>query len=274
MAKTRFKQFFLENPLKNSNIMLNGVGFREKMAPSMIQRPKGKEDFLFMFFYDSAFIGSAKTPPLFDGGIFIIWQPGTPQYYGNPDKEYTHTWTHCQGLWIERLVSKKRFPLDKPLRIKDPSLIEEHVSSIYNEASQVHPDPVIVCNLYDNWLRIINRTISEPRQAPPVPDWLIQIRNFMEREYRKKLTLAQLASYGYKSVPHFCSEFKKHFKCPPIEFIIRLRLNEALHLLHDINLSVTEIAELVGYDDLYHFSKIFKSCYGVSPLAMRKRFKM
>jgi AraC-like DNA-binding protein len=226
-----------------------------------------------MFFYDSASIGTKPDPPEFDGGMFIIWTPSTPQYYGNRDKEYTHTWTHCEGIWVEKLLKKTDLALNTPLHIKDPSVTEEHVSSIHTEALQPNPDPVIVCNLYDNWIRKIKRIIKEPSKEASVPDWLVQIRQFMEQEYRKKLSLAQLASYGYKSVPHFCSEFKKHYKCAPIEFIIRLRLNEALHLLHDINLSVTEIAERVGYDDLYHFSKIFKSCYGVSPLAMRRRFR-
>ena len=71
---------------------------------------------------------------------------------------------------------------------------------------------------------------------------------------------------------HFCAEFKKYYKCAPIEYIIKLRMNEALHHLHNINYSITEIAEKVGYEDIYHFSKLFKKQYRVSPMGMRRRF--
>ena len=36
------------------------------------------------------------------------------------------------------------------------------------------------------------------------------------------------------------------------------------------SLSIGEIAERVGYEDAYHFSKLFKKTYGVSPSKMRK----
>ena len=74
------------------------------------------------------------------------------------------------------------------------------------------------------------------------------------------------------SVPHLCSEFKKHFGVPVIDYVIRRRMREAAYLLHDRNLNITGIARRVGYTDIFHFSKLFKKHFGRSPREVRKRY--
>ncbi|EGO8073496.1 helix-turn-helix transcriptional regulator, partial [Enterococcus faecalis] len=51
----------------------------------------------------------------------------------------------------------------------------------------------------------------------------------------------------------------------PINYLIQIRLNHAKELLKNDSLSVKEVAKTVGYEDAYHFSKLFKKYYGKSP---------
>jgi AraC-like DNA-binding protein len=270
MAEEGFKQFFIGNPLKNPYLVLNGVGYRELMPSGLVRRPEGLGDYLFMYFYGPVTVGSLKKHPVHEGGILMVWQPGSDHYYGNPEREYLHTWTHCEGVWIRKMIARARFPLDVPVVLSEPGVFEDFIKAVYREALRSDSDAVIVRNLFENLLRTVKRNTA--RKRAPCPDWLIEVREYMDRQYREKCTLAELASRVYKSVPHFCAEFKKHFGTPPIRYIINQRLNEALHLLHNINLSVTEIACSVGYGDVYQFSKAFRRRYGVPPLKMRKRF--
>ena len=60
-------------------------------------------------------------------------------------------------------------------------------------------------------------------------------------------------------MPHFCSEFKRHFGESAIQHLIRLRLQHAVYLLRDENLRIGEVAEQTGYEDLYYFSKLFNT---------------
>ena len=71
------------------------------------------------------------------------------------------------------------------------------------------------------------------------------------------------------SVPHFCSEFKTHFGTSAIAYVTTLRLHTAAHLLQNRNLRVSDVARAVGYEDIYYFSRHFKTRYGVAPSAMR-----
>jgi AraC-like DNA-binding protein len=55
---------------------------------------------------------------------------------------------------------------------------------------------------------------------------------------------------------------------PQMEYALRRRLHPAAYLLHEVNLSVTEVGRAVGYDDLFHFSKLFKKAHGAAPRAI------
>ena len=56
-------------------------------------------------------------------------------------------------------------------------------------------------------------------------------------------------------------------------YVATLRMHRAAYLLADENLRISEIGAMVGYDDLYYFSRCFKKHYGLSPRAMRRRMQ-
>ena len=79
-----------------------------------------------------------------------------------------------------------------------------------------------------------------------------------------------MAQMACLSIPQFCRSFKKHFDIAPAEYLMRLRMDYASYLLDDVNLSIGQIGAMVGYDNVYYFSKMFKKYYGKSPSKMRK----
>ena len=56
---------------------------------------------------------------------------------------------------------------------------------------------------------------------------------------------------------------------PPLDFLRRLRVDEARRLLADQRLSVKEIAALTGFRDTSHLSKVFRRVDGLSPAHYR-----
>ena len=58
----------------------------------------------------------------------------------------------------------------------------------------------------------------------------------------------------------------------PKLYIDKLRLNKAAELLVETNLNIAEIAEMMGYQDPFHFSRRFKAVIGFSPQQYRREF--
>ena len=56
----------------------------------------------------------------------------------------------------------------------------------------------------------------------------------------------------------------------PVAYVLQVRLNYARRMIAADNTSLTEIASKCGFQNLSHFSKVFKQQFGVSPLQFRK----
>ena len=56
----------------------------------------------------------------------------------------------------------------------------------------------------------------------------------------------------------------------PMQYILSIRINNAVSLLETTDYNVTEISNIVGYDNPLYFSRIFKKQKGVSPSEYRK----
>lgn len=99
-----------------------------------------------------------------------------------------------------------------------------------------------------------------------------RIVNYLNENYGQKISLDQIAHNMYLSPVYISKIFKEETGESPINFLIKIRLEKAKDILeHSAGGSIKNIANEVGYDDVYHFSKLFKKYYGISPQNYRKQ---
>ncbi len=99
-----------------------------------------------------------------------------------------------------------------------------------------------------------------------------QMLNYFEDHYNEKISLDRVAEKMYLSPFYISKIFKSETGDTPIRHLINIRLEKARELLEGgCGGSIQEVAATVGYDDAYHFSKLFKKRYGISPSQIRKK---
>lgn len=99
-----------------------------------------------------------------------------------------------------------------------------------------------------------------------------QMVNYFEDHYCEKISLEQMAENMYLSPFYLSKIFKSETGDTPIRHLINIRLEKARERLAGGDAgSIQEVAASVGYDDAYHFSKLFKKRYGISPSQARKK---
>jgi len=98
-----------------------------------------------------------------------------------------------------------------------------------------------------------------------------KIINYLNENYENKISLDQIAHNMYLSPVYISKIFKEETGESPINYLIKIRLEKARDILMTSDSgSIKNIANSVGYDDVYHFSKLFKKYYGISPLYYKK----
>lgn len=101
-----------------------------------------------------------------------------------------------------------------------------------------------------------------------------RIINYLNENYEQRISLEQIAHNMYLSPVYISKIFKEETGESPINYLIKIRLERAKEILQTRNnRSIKSIAKEVGYDDVYHFSKLFKKYYGISPLYYKKNMR-
>jgi len=98
----------------------------------------------------------------------------------------------------------------------------------------------------------------------------VQLREVIDLHIFSNLKVAQLAKLCNLSLSSFKREFKKEFNNSPTNYINDKKIEKAQELLTITNLSVSEIAYEIGFQDSLYFTRLFKNKTGVPPTIYRK----
>lgn len=99
------------------------------------------------------------------------------------------------------------------------------------------------------------------------------IIDYLNENYMKSISLHKISRNMYLSPAYISKVFKEQTSESPINYLIKIRLARAEEMLKGDTQSIKEIAKSVGYNDVYHFSKLFKKYYNCSPSTFRRQFQ-
>lgn len=94
---------------------------------------------------------------------------------------------------------------------------------------------------------------------------LLWAKDHLEANFTQEIQVKDLAQIASMSEFHFSRMFKMAFGYSPHQFQIKLRLEKAKRLLENQEGQVHEIALLVGYPDIYAFSKAYRRYFSETP---------
>ncbi|WP_371878800.1 helix-turn-helix transcriptional regulator [Conexibacter sp. DBS9H8] len=97
-----------------------------------------------------------------------------------------------------------------------------------------------------------------------------RVRDRIDREYARPLTVAELARGVHMSAGHLSREFRRAYGESPYSYLMTRRIERAMALLRRGDLSVTEVCFAVGCGSLGTFSTRFRELVGISPSAYQR----
>lgn len=88
---------------------------------------------------------------------------------------------------------------------------------------------------------------------------------YLEQNFTSAVDCHALAKLCFLSTSQFYNLFKKQFGCSPLQYRDRLLTEKAKSLLSTEEITVSEVAEILGFFDVAYFSRYFKKHVGVTP---------
>lgn len=202
--------------------------------------------YYFIAFDAETLPDDAKTP---------IYISTIPHAWLSEGYAYTCIDDYISAVKVDRLIKKA------PYRMKH----------LFETAIKLTPHLRYSDQLYlDNLLRELLICMGS-EQTQKSNRKLAEIVKYIHSHYSEPLGLSDIAKYFSLSPSHVVHLFKKEFGCKPSEYVNRIRISAAQTLLAETDLTVSEIADTIGYSDVYYFSKIFKKTVGVPPTKFRNQ---
>ena len=120
------------------------------------------------------------------------------------------------------------------------------------------------------YLLIANRNQKVPTKSElRVLEKLKYIIGYIETHYAEPITIPQMADLCYFSPSHFMKFFKANMGVSFIQYLNNYRLTAARRLLGASSLSILEIAQQCGFENLSYFNRLFKQKFGITPRQAR-----
>ncbi len=196
------------------------------------------------------------------GEIFIVHPGEITRYTADSTDPFEYIWVgfDCGEVFQEFL---------SPFVISMPSALP-----LFTQIANCHDSPVrewTICSLL--YALFVEFSAQSAPAEQKHGNYVSQAVNYIRSNYSQPLQVAEIAEELGLSRHYFCRIFKEQMGCSPQEFIVSHRLEQAAQLLCSHNLPQKEIALLVGYPDVYAFSRMFKRKYGISPGQYRAKSK-
>lgn len=117
--------------------------------------------------------------------------------------------------------------------------------------------------------------LQSQKTDSPLCDYAIvkDLIHYINTHYHEDINLEKLAALAGVKESQISYLFKKYTNKRPINYLIHYRIKMALELLETTDLLICEVAERVGYQDPFYFSRLFKRHIGISPTAIRLQTK-
>lgn len=207
-------------------------------------------------------------------GQCILYEPNQPQniiHYGKDNPEFI--WLHFYGHGVEDIITDLQ--LKGIHSLTSTSSLKKLLLQLVREKRSLLPNNDYLCQSHLLYFLVkLSHMFAENSAYVLYSGKITPAINHMISHYAEQGNSNQdYAEMCCLSESRFSHVFKEVTGSTPKKFVEQKRIDAAKELLSSTKLQIFEIAASVGYEDPYHFSRVFKKIVGVSPQTYRNSIK-
>jgi AraC-like DNA-binding protein len=210
-----------------------------------------------------------------EGGSLLILFPGVWHRY-SPDRKtgWVEHWIECRGKAFDRAKAAKLLRPERPIIRLGllPELLQcfEYCHTLAQRPSA--QSQAMLSTLGLHMLSILQAANHLQRNfCRPIDEKIQKAQLTIARRYHETIQVEELAQELKVGYSYFRQVFKARTGLSPKQYQLQVRLHKAQDLLANTSRSVSEIAEILGFNTAFHLSTQFKNHVGLAPFTWRKR---
>lgn len=253
-------------------LLITSVGqYRLTSVPSMrTYREQGRGDYQLVYIAAGcgyfALDGQIVTLPQ---GTAVLYRPGVMQDYTfcSSDKA-EYFWCHFTGGEVSSLLADCH--IEKQAMVFSPGtssdfqwLFLQMIREL--QMKQERYDTILQMNLRHILLLLSRQPAATQKTGGTMLGEIENAIRFFNMHYHYPIEIKQYAESHLMSPYWFSQNFKKVTGCSPAQYLIDLRIANAMNLLDNTNHTVAQVAMAVGYENTQYFHRLFRKHTGMTP---------
>lgn len=239
-----------------------------------MNRPNGLSMYTFLHFFNETEIEQEGRVCTVSPGACLLYNIGTPQFFSSR-VPLLHDWMHLDES-AASLIAQFGVPLDTIVYPADTSFITTAICEIELElyGERAHRTALADAAAQMLLIRFARACAGEPAAevvSPEMRTQLYDLRAEMFSHLDREWSVGQMAAKVHLSESRFFAVYKALFATSPGSDLIRARIDAARSALTGADVSITRLAEQLGYANATHFSRQFRQQTGVSPRAYARQ---
>ncbi|HEV2328642.1 MAG TPA: AraC family transcriptional regulator [Verrucomicrobiae bacterium] len=266
------RRFYLNlNPPRNQKLAVVCGGVEHCTADYAIHR----NDFPF---YSIEYVASGSGELKLKGRAYLL-QPGRVFSYGpgvahdisgNPAAPLVKYFVDFAGRQAPSLLRSCALAAGQIIQLFPPYILSSLFDELIQSGSGGARNRALSAKLLECLvLKIAAATASLEAAESLAFDTYQQCRRHMEEHYARLQTLEEIARDCHANKAYLCRLFQRFDRQSPYQYLLGLKMNKAAERLQE-GILVKQAAQDVGFDDPFHFSRVFRRTLGVSPSAFRR----
>ena len=221
--------------------------------------------------------GETQTYSIKSGQGFLIFPGQITTYIADQNLPWEYVWIEFDGLRVKEALDFTELSVNTPVyHSHSKDLREQLMNEMLYIVHHAKESPFhLIGHLY-LFLDYLTQSAKSTKlvQSSKMSDYYIkEAINYIEQNFQNNITIEDIAAVCGINRSYFGKIFRNSIGRSPQEFLMNYRMVKATELLKLTSLSIAEIGSAVGYENQLHFSRAFKTIYGISPREWRNQHK-
>ena len=181
-------------------------------------------------------------------------------------------------LGIEGLALTNSDAADAPYCIysfPESNIVLTCMQNVLQEMQACKPEYHAACLAYMDiilveLMRNASVSVTQIGSRFPTNRLCASVRQYIDQHFKENITLDLLADKVSINKYYMAHAFKREYGVSPINYLIARRIREGKRLLTETDLSLSQIASVLGFSSSSYFSQSFRNAEGISPTEYRK----